>query len=125
MNNEMVKLVFRMVINTMAGKRERNEALYEEYLRKGENSMEYVQESCEGIITIGEYVEFMQPWTYRMLKLMPRIQPLINKAKDITEQILQAADVSGEAKHYAKLMQERPLPGRAGLLPGEREDALL
>lgn len=34
MNEEAIKLVLRMVVNAMAGKREQNKALYEVYLRK-------------------------------------------------------------------------------------------
>ncbi len=34
MNEEAIKLVLRMVVNAMAGKREQNKVLYESYLRK-------------------------------------------------------------------------------------------
>lgn len=33
MNDDILKLVWRMVLNVMAGKKKRNDALYEKYLR--------------------------------------------------------------------------------------------
>ena len=87
--------------------------------------MKYIQiqrSSYEGIITIGEYLKLRQLNTYIALHLMMR--EMSKRSKDVTEQIIAAADVSGASKHYARIMQERPLPGRGGLLPGEKEDVL-
>ena len=87
--------------------------------------MKYIQiqrSSYEGIITIGEYLKLRQLNTYIALHLMMR--EMSKRSKDVTEQVIAAADVSGVYKHYARIMQERPLPGRGGLLPGEKEDVL-
>ncbi len=89
----------------------------------------------DGIITIGEYIKIMQPWTYINLKLLcgklllaekviDVTKQIAEKTRDITEQILAAADVSEIDKQYARIMQERPFPGRGGLLRGEKEEAL-
>ena len=73
----------------------------------------------EDFITIGEYIKERQPnifqELYRKFKLY---------VKDVTELILTAADVRGADKQYQHLMQERPRPGKGGLLPGEKEEDL-
>lgn len=42
-----------------------------------------------------------------------------------TKAIRKLMGIATLTKEYVRLMQERPLPGRAGLLPGEKEEALL
>ncbi len=70
-------------------------------------------------VTIGEYIKERQPnifqELYRKFKLY---------VKDVTELILAAADIFGADKQYARIMQERPHPGRGGLLHGEKEEDL-
>jgi hypothetical protein len=85
----------------------------------------------EGIIAIGEYIQETEPNIYLRLKLFEvsmyfKITAKIaaERIRDVTEQVLQAADISSKNKFYARLMQERPLPGRGGLLRGEKEGAL-
>lgn len=73
----------------------------------------------EDFITIGQYIEQKQPSIFQKLYRKFRLY-----IKDVTEQILAAADISGADKHYRNVMQERPRPGRGGLLPGEKEDVL-
>jgi len=99
--------------------------------------MRYIQLERRGqsIITIEEYLKEMQPSTYRMLMLLKLYLPLEKAARkslekirdrvrDVTEKILTAAYISGKDKQYAAIMQERPKPGRGGLLPGEGEEIL-
>ena len=75
--------------------------------------------TTENFITIGEFLQESQPdifqELYRKFKLY---------IKDVTDRILAAADVSGVDKRYQYVMQERPKPGRGGLLPGEGDEAL-
>ena len=71
----------------------------------------------ENFITIGEFLQESQPNILQKLYRGFRL-------KDVTELILAAADVSGVDKRYQYVMQERPKPGRGGLLPGEGDEAL-
>ncbi|AYO30243.1 hypothetical protein D2962_06075 [Biomaibacter acetigenes] len=81
------------------------------------------------MITIGEYIKITDPVIYDRLITFMAIE-IIQKIEawkrlsDITNLVLAAADVSGVDKHYQYIMQERPRPGRGGLLPGEGDDAL-
>ena len=75
--------------------------------------------TTENFITIGEFLQESQPDIFQ--KLYRKFKLYI---KDVTDRILAAADVSGVYKQYQYLMQERPKPGRGGLLPGEGEDAI-
>lgn len=70
----------------------------------------------EDFITIGEYIQQNQPNIFQKLYRKFRLY-----IKDVTEQILAAADVSCEDKYYQNIMQERPKRGKGGLLPGEKE----
>jgi len=70
-------------------------------------------------VTIGEYIKERQPNIFQ--KLYRKFKLYV---KDVTELILTAADVRGADKRYQHLMQERPRPGRGGLLPGEGEKDL-
>lgn len=79
-----------------------------------------IRRNYEPIITIGEYVAVMNPETYRRLKAIMTKKVI----KDITNEILAAADVTGRDKYYETVMKERPKPGRGGLLPKEKESAL-
>jgi len=54
------------------------------------------------VITIAEYVEWKQPLTLDAVELKRQLRQ------------------SPVFWWWARLMQERPLPGRAGLLPGEK-----
>lgn len=84
--------------------------------------MKYIRiqrRSTEDIITIGEYIQERQPDIFQ--KLYWKFKLYI---KDVTAQILVAADVSGVDKRYQRIMQERPHSGRGGLLPGEKEEDL-
>ncbi|SMB97984.1 hypothetical protein SAMN00808754_2058 [Thermanaeromonas toyohensis ToBE] len=58
-----------------------------------------------GIITVAEYVEWKQP------EVAARLRQWIERAKILALPFRQ----------WKTIMEERPLPGRAGLLPGERE----
>jgi hypothetical protein len=73
--------------------------------------------TTENFITIGEFLQESQPNILQKLYRGFRL-------KDVTELILAAADVSGVDKRYQYVMQERPNPGRGGLLPGEGDEAL-
>lgn len=73
--------------------------------------------TTENFITIGEFLQESQPNILQKLYRGFRL-------KDVTELILAAADVSGVDKRYQYVMQERPKPGRGGLLPGEGDEAL-
>ena len=73
--------------------------------------------STEEFITIGDYIQQSQPNIFQ--KLYRKFKLYI---KDVTDRILAAADVSGVDKRYQYVMQERPKPGRGGLLPGEGEE---
>ena len=70
-------------------------------------------------VTIGEYIKERQPNIFQ--KLYRKFKLYV---KDVTELILTAADVRGVDKRYQYLMQERPKPGRGGLLPWEKEEEL-
>mgnify|MGYP000586462887 CR=1 FL=1 len=95
--------------------------------------MKYTQiqrKPTDGFITIGEYIQETNPRLYEeinMLKitliLQEPIETFVSKLKDVTETVLTAADISGADKLYQYLMQERPKPGRGGLLPGEGDEA--
>lgn len=79
--------------------------------------MKYIRiqyENNTNFITIGEYIQQNQPNIFQKIYLKFKLY-----VKDVTEQILAAADISGADKHYRNVMQERPRPGRGGLLPGE------
>lgn len=80
----------------------------------------YIERNYEGIITVGEYVAATNLETYRRLKAITTKKAI----KDITNEILAAADVTGRDKYYETVMKERPKPGRGGLLPKEKESAL-
>ena len=76
----------------------------------------------EALITVGEYIRQLQPDIFQLL-----CQKFNICAKDITQQIIAAVNIVERDKQYARyarIMQERPKPGRGGLLPGEGEDAL-
>jgi len=73
----------------------------------------------EALITVGEYIRQLQPDIFQLL-----CQKFNFCAKDITQKIIAAVNVVERDKQYARIMQERPKPGRGGLLPGEGEDAL-
>jgi len=73
----------------------------------------------EALITVGEYIRQLQPDIFRFL-----CQKFNICAKDIKQQIIAAVNIVERDKQYARIMQERPKPGRGGLLPGEGEDAL-
>ena len=75
--------------------------------------------TTENFITIGEFLQESQPNIFQ--KLYRKFKLYI---KDVTDRILAAVDVSGADKQYQHLMQERPRPGRGGLLPGEKEEDL-
>jgi hypothetical protein len=75
--------------------------------------------TTENFITIGEFLQESQPDILQKLYRGFRLY-----VKDVTELILTAADVRGADKRYQHLMQERPRPGKGGLLPGEKENAL-
>ena len=75
--------------------------------------------STEEFITIGDYIQQSQPSIFQELYWKFKLY-----VKDVTELILTAADVRGADKQYQHLMQERPRPGRGGLLPGEKEEDL-
>lgn len=84
--------------------------------------MKYTQiqrRTTEEFITIEDYIQQSQPNIFK--KLYKELKPYI---KDVTEAILAAADVYGADKQYERIMQERPYPGRGGLLPGEKEEYL-
>lgn len=78
-----------------------------------------IQRNLIDMITIGEYIQHSQPRAYQSLYLRFKLY-----IRDITEQILAAADVSGADKQYQHIMRERPLSGRGGLLPGEGDDVI-
>jgi len=75
--------------------------------------------STEEFITIGDYIQQSQPSIFQELYWKFKLY-----VKDVTELILTAADVRGADKQYQYLMQERPKPGRGGLLPWEKEEEL-
>ena len=76
--------------------------------------------NIESIITIGEYIQATAPEIFMRLHTIF----MAVRVRDITETVLAAADVDGMDKYYQRIMQERPHPGRGGLLPGEGEEAL-
>lgn len=77
------------------------------------------REDTGSFITIGEYIQATAPKIFMRLCAM-----LIVRVRDVTEIVIAAADVSGADRYYQHIMQERPHPGRGGLLPGEGEDVL-
>ena len=83
--------------------------------------MRYIQmaRKSQSIMTIGEYIQQRQPKVFTILFKRFKLH-----LKDVTELILVAADISGADKQYQYLMQERPKPGRGGLLPWEKEEEL-
>ena len=83
--------------------------------------MRYIQmaRKSQNIITIGEYIHQRQPKVFKILYKRFKLH-----LKDVTELVLVAADISGADKQYQYLMQERPKPGRGGLLPWEKEEEL-
>lgn len=71
--------------------------------------------NTEEFITIGEYIQETEPNTYVKLNISKTLIPFNtavvsawSKLKDVTEQIIAAADVSRKDKQYARIMQERP-----------------
>jgi len=81
----------------------------------------YIQrKEHEPFITIGEYIQLTAPEVFMQLLAFAGMA----KARDVTELVLAAADVAGADKYYHYIMQERPMAGRGGLLPGEREESL-
>ena len=76
--------------------------------------------NIESIITIGEYIQETAPEIFMRLHTIF----MAVRVRDITETVLAVADVDGMDKYYQRIMQERPHPGRGGLLPGEGEEAL-
>lgn len=95
----------------------------------------YIMNNCEKnaeIITVGEYIAYKQPEIYKNLKKYRDYVKQQRSSKfakerirDITEQILKAAEVRGKDKSYVAIMTERPKPGRGGLLPGEKAEQVL
>lgn len=77
----------------------------------------FQRRTTENFITIGEFLQESQPDIFQ--KLYRKFKLYI---KDVTDRILAAADVSGVYKQYQQIMQERPRPGRGGLLPWEKEE---
>jgi len=77
------------------------------------------REDTGSFITIGEYIQATAPKIFMRLCVM-----LTVRVRDIIEAVIVAADVRGVDKYYQRIMQERPHPGRGGLLPGEGEDVL-
>ncbi|WP_213997027.1 hypothetical protein [Tepidanaerobacter syntrophicus] len=75
-------------------------------------------------ITIGEYLEQKQPSILLVLLKLAGQKRRRAMARDITEAVLTAADISGKDRIYANIMAEKPKGGRGGLLPGEKEDVL-
>jgi len=63
------------------------------------------------VITIEEYVEYMQPDVYSELCGMFKLE--------YREQLPE--ELTWEQRRLARIMTERPKPGRGGLLPGEVE----
>ena len=102
--------------------------------RLGERIMRYlriIRSKNTEIITIGEYVAYKQPEVYKNLKKYREYvkqkrssEFAKERVRDITEQILKAADVKNKDKQYIAIMTERPKPGRGGLLPKEKGDVL-
>ena len=91
--------------------------------------MKYTQiqrKPTDCFITIGEYIQETNPRLYLKITLILQepIETFVSKLKDVTETVLTAADISGADKQYQYLMQERPKPGRGGLLPWEKEEDL-
>lgn len=78
------------------------------------------REDANLFITIGEYIQATAPEIFRRLYAM-----LILSVRDVTETVLAAADVDNVDRYYQRIMQERPHPGRGGLLPGEGDEALV
>ena len=78
------------------------------------------REDTGSFITIGEYIQATAPKIFMRLCVM-----LTVRVRDITEAVIAAADVDSVDKYYKRIMQERPKPGRGGLLPGEGAEALL
>lgn len=68
----------------------------------------------ESFITIEEFLLQTQPHVFKKLYCDFKLYII-----DVTELVTAAADISGADKHYRNVMQERPKPGRGGLLPGE------
>ncbi len=81
----------------------------------------YIQrKQYEPLCTIGEYIQLTDPEVYaKLVSFIGR-----SKMQDITELIIEAADIFGASKYFQRVMTERPMPGRGGLLPGENEGAL-
>ncbi len=68
------------------------------------------------MLTLGEYISATQPKEYAIL--LGRVALQKPAAREIT---LEAAEATG---FWARLLTERPRPGRGGLLKGERGNAL-
>lgn len=77
------------------------------------------REDMGPFITVGEYIQTTAPKIFMRLSVIPTVG-----VKDVTETVLAAADVDSVDKYYHRIMQERPKPGRGGLLLGEGEEAL-
>lgn len=78
------------------------------------------REDTGSFITIGEYIQATAPKIFMRLCVM-----LTVRVRDVTEAVLAAADADNVDKYYQRIMEERPYPGRGGLLPGEGEEVLL
>jgi hypothetical protein len=76
-----------------------------------------IRKSEQKFVTIGDYIEINQPEIYEKLLHWKKTSREA-KAKDITEQVLQASKAEG---YWAKIQSERPKPGRGGILPWEKE----
>jgi hypothetical protein len=77
------------------------------------------REDTGTFITVGEYIQATAPKIFMQLCAM-----LTVRVRDVTEIVIAAADVRDVDRYYQYIMQERPKPGRGGLLLGEGEDAL-
>lgn len=72
------------------------------------------RETREAIITIGEYIQATQPAVWAELTARTICEMAINSIIIVAERL----------QDIARIMRERPKPGRGGLLPGEREGVL-
>lgn len=75
-----------------------------------------IQRKHNDFITVKEYIKYTQLDTYNKLR------KTFKRYKNITEQVTAAAELTEKDKKYARIMQERPKPGKGGILPGEKEE---
>ena len=88
------------------------------------------REDTDSFITIGEYILETDPETFKeickmyVIKLFVDTTQCINKylPKMFSELCKKITSIS--TREIEHLMQERPKPGRGGLLPGETEEDL-